>query len=63
MKISHEKEVIYQNIDSVSQLTEQVVNILKNNDVTYDSTNENVPYYIDTFTARALSTQTDADKI
>jgi hypothetical protein len=63
MKISHEKEILYHNINDVPQLTEQVEPVSRNNEIRFDSSNDNIPLYIDSFTARILSSQTDADKI
>lgn len=63
MKISHDREYIYHNIGDVPQLTEQSINVIRNNDILYDADNDNIPLYMEAYTARYLESRTDADKI
>jgi len=63
MKIQHQKEIIYHDLGSAIQLTEQK-DVVTNSVVLFDSeTNQTRPLHVETFTARPLSSRTDADKI
>jgi len=64
MKVQHDREYIYHKISSSSTpVVEKVEYFYKDNEIKYDSLNNNIPLYIETFTARTLSTRTEADKV
>jgi len=64
MKVEHDREYIYHEIPSSSTPTvERIEYLYQNNDIRFDSSNNNIPLFIEAFTARTLSARTNADKV
>ena len=64
MKVQHDREYIYHQIPSSSFLNvEKLEYKYDNNEIEFDSNNSNIPFYINSFTARTLSARTNADKV
>jgi len=62
MKVQHDREYIYHQIPTSSvPIVERIEYLYENNDIKFDSNNNNVPLYIEAFTARTLSSRTDPD--
>jgi hypothetical protein len=63
MKVEHDKEYIYYQIPSSSTPIVERIENKYTNEVTFDANSKNIPFYIESFTARTLSTRTVADRV
>ena len=62
MKVQHDKEYIYHQIPASSvPVIERVEYLYEDNEITFDVDNDNIPLYVEAFTARTLSSRTDPD--